>query len=49
VSVHDDEALTALFYTASPNVQCDYDWVRLASVSSLADCTAELAHRPVQS
>ncbi len=37
-----DVALAANGYTASPNVQCDYDWVRLASVSSLADCTAEL-------
>ena len=34
--------LAANGYTANPNVQCDYDWVRLASVSSLADCTAEL-------
>jgi hypothetical protein len=33
--------LAANGYTASPNVQCDYDWVRLASISSLADCTAE--------
>jgi hypothetical protein len=34
--------LAANGFTASPNVQCDYDWVRLASVSSLAGCTAEL-------
>jgi putative intracellular protease/amidase len=35
--------LAANGYTASPNVQCDYNWVRLASISSLAGCTAELA------
>ena len=34
--------LAANGYTSSPDVQCDYDWVRLASVSSLAGCTAEL-------
>jgi hypothetical protein len=37
-----DVGLAANGYTAAPNVQCDYDWVRLGSVSTLADCTAEL-------